>query len=119
MAGLGVVFGDGDRLREPDHERLRVGEGRQLQEQPVARGEPLERRDEVAIVRIALPQLLEGGGVFVDPDDEEGWVRAWTHLLENPGQRETLGRGALEAARALTWERAADRLLAALEEAAS
>jgi glycosyltransferase involved in cell wall biosynthesis len=53
------------------------------------------------------------GGVLVDPDDEDGLVRAMAELAD-PERARALGRAALENARRFTWEAVARRVLAAL-----
>jgi glycosyltransferase involved in cell wall biosynthesis len=66
-----------------------------------------------------LPQVLEGGGLFVEPSDDRALVRAMLALARDGGLRQTLGRKALDAAGRLTWERAADAALEALHAAAT
>ncbi|MGH7554598.1 MAG: glycosyltransferase family 4 protein, partial [Longimicrobiales bacterium] len=65
-----------------------------------------------------LPQILEGGGLFVEPSDDRALVRAMLALARDDGLRQTLGRKALDAAGRLTWEHAADAALEALHAAA-
>lgn len=62
-----------------------------------------------------LPQLLEGGGIFLDPGDEQGWTAALEKLSTDEDTRAAMGRQAQAAASKLTWELAADNLLQALE----
>jgi glycosyltransferase involved in cell wall biosynthesis len=66
-----------------------------------------------------LPELLEGGGIFVAPGDVEGLAAAMGQLLDDPTQQATLGRMARVRAAALSWERGARAAVAALEEAAA
>lgn len=73
----------------------------------------------IATVESPLPELLEGGGIFVAPGDERGLLDAMRRLATNPALRKSLGEEALARARALTWEAAARTALAALEEAAA
>jgi glycosyltransferase involved in cell wall biosynthesis len=65
-----------------------------------------------------LPELLEGGGLFVDPRDEAALEAAMRALLDDSALRDTLGRQARVRAGALSWERGAGVALAALREAA-
>lgn len=73
----------------------------------------------IATVESPLPELLDGGGIFVAPGDVEATVSAMTALLEDPRRRDALGAVARERARALTWERTARAALDAIEEAAA
>ena len=73
----------------------------------------------IATVESPLPELLEGGGIFVTPGDLQGLLDAMRRLSTNPALRHALGAEALARARALTWESAARTTLAALEEAAA
>lgn len=65
-----------------------------------------------------LPELLAGGGRFIDPGDVDGLARAMTALLDDEGARRRMGKRALERARDLTWRAAARSALAAIREAA-
>jgi len=65
-----------------------------------------------------LPELLAGGGLFVEPGDEAGLHAALRRFAEDPGLRDELGRTALARARALTWPRGAQAALDALREVA-
>jgi len=67
----------------------------------------------VATRNSPLPQLLEGGGLFVDPTDDEALGAALQRIAGN--EREAWGRVALERARALSWPRAAAQTVEALE----
>ena len=66
-----------------------------------------------------LPQLLEGGGLFVTPRDERGLATAIKQLATDEVLRAALGARARERASALSWSRGARAALAALEEAAA
>jgi glycosyltransferase involved in cell wall biosynthesis len=72
----------------------------------------------IATTASPLPQVLEGGGLFVKPSDDVALVGAMLALARDAELRQTLGRNALEAAGRLTWERAADAALEALHTAA-
>ena len=73
----------------------------------------------VATTRSPLPQLLAGGGIFVEPRDEEGLLAALRTMATDEPRRAAMGRTALAKARELSWERAARAALDAIEEAAA
>jgi len=73
----------------------------------------------IATTASPLPQLLEGGGFFVDPGDDAALLGAMRRIAVEEGLRDTLGGVAARRAASLSWERAADAALAALEEAAA
>jgi glycosyltransferase involved in cell wall biosynthesis len=73
----------------------------------------------IATTASPLPELLEGGGVFVPPGDERALAAAMRGLWTDEPGRAALGRRALERARMLSWDRSADAALAALREAAA
>lgn len=73
----------------------------------------------VATTESPLPQLLEGGGMFVAPGDQGAVERALGELLAQPAHRDRLGRTALARAGALSWEASARAVHAALTEAAA
>jgi glycosyltransferase involved in cell wall biosynthesis len=73
----------------------------------------------VATTESPLPQLLEGGGLFVEPGDEPGLARAMTTLLADERLRQAMGQVALQRAGALAWPRTARAALDALMEAAA
>lgn len=56
-------------------------------------------------------------GVLVDGHDPQDWARVLGGLLSAPGAREKLARGAAEHARAFSWDRTADGLLAVYQDA--
>jgi glycosyltransferase involved in cell wall biosynthesis len=63
-----------------------------------------------------LPELLGQGGWFLDPLDQESWDSALLTLLTSPERRQRMREAGLAAAGRLTWESAADQLLAVIEE---
>jgi glycosyltransferase involved in cell wall biosynthesis len=73
----------------------------------------------IATMQSPLPELLEGGGVFVKPGDHAALVGAMRQLLDDPALGKAMGAQARERAEALTWERGATAALAALHEAAA
>ena len=70
----------------------------------------------VATRESPLPQLLEGGGVFIRPGDLADLTAALVEV-SSPGARQRLGGVARRRALALTWDDAAAATLAALREA--
>ena len=72
----------------------------------------------VATARSPLPDLLAGGGIFVEPRDEAALYDAVIRLTNEPALRDQLGEQARERAAALRWDRAAETALAVLHEAA-
>lgn len=73
----------------------------------------------VATTASPLPQLLEGGGIFVTPGDAPALEAALRTLLTDDLGRARMARIALERARALSWRRGAEAAMAALHEAAA
>lgn len=73
----------------------------------------------VATTASPLPELLEGGGIFVPPGDATSLAAAMTRLLDEPGLRAGMGERARLRAGALSWDTAATSTLDALEEAAA
>jgi glycosyltransferase involved in cell wall biosynthesis len=65
-----------------------------------------------------LPELLAGGGIFVNPGSLEELVAATTELVTDETARKRLAATALARARELDWPRGADAALGALREAA-
>jgi glycosyltransferase involved in cell wall biosynthesis len=73
----------------------------------------------VATRNSPLPQLLEGGGLFVDPEVPGELVAALERMAAEPGLREELARGALERAGRLSWQATAEATRRALETIAA
>jgi len=73
----------------------------------------------IATVASPLPQLLEGGGIFVRPGDDAALIAALRRMLGDEPARARMGSVARERAAALSWPRAAEAALAALREAAA
>lgn len=65
-----------------------------------------------------LPEVLEGGGLFVDPERPEELVEALGRLVREPGLRDRLADGALRRAGRLSWQVTADCTRRALETVA-
>lgn len=73
----------------------------------------------VATTASPLPQVLEGGGLFVAPSDEAGLYAALRRMLGDEAERLAMGARAQARAARLTWAEAGRRALAALMEAAA
>jgi alpha-1,3-rhamnosyl/mannosyltransferase len=73
----------------------------------------------VATTASPLPQLLEGGGIFVAPGEVDPLADAMTTLLRDPAMRHTMARQGRLKADALSWERGAQMALDAIREAAA
>jgi alpha-1,3-rhamnosyl/mannosyltransferase len=72
----------------------------------------------VATTASPLPELLEGGGIFVAPRDVAALEQALGSLLDDAGRRARMGAVALERASRLSWPAGARAALAALREVA-
>ena len=73
----------------------------------------------IATTESPLPELLDGGGVFVSPDDKDAVFAAIRLFSEDCEQRARFAARALDRAHVLSWPRAAGVALAALREAAA
>ncbi len=73
----------------------------------------------VATTASPLPDILDGGGCFVDPHDVEALGVAMAMLLTDEVTRKRMGGRARERAAALSWDVGAAATLAALREAAA
>lgn len=72
----------------------------------------------IATTESPLPELLEGGGLFVKPGDLDQLREAMNRLLADGPLRAAMGRAALEKASALSWDSAAESALAAIRDCA-
>ncbi|HMA21717.1 MAG TPA: glycosyltransferase, partial [Gemmatimonadaceae bacterium] len=72
----------------------------------------------IATTESPLPQLLEGGGIFVDPADEDALTEAILRLAVDESLQSSMGAKAMERAHALSWDDAARAALRAIREAA-
>jgi len=72
----------------------------------------------IATTESPLPDLLAGGGIFVEPGDVDALTVAIEKLASDEERRLTFGRRAREQARALDWSRSARVALQALHDAA-
>ena len=73
----------------------------------------------IATTESPLPQLLDGGGLFVPPGDLAALERAIEMMVTREDDRAAMGRRALERARLLSWSKSARVVLDALEEVAA
>jgi glycosyltransferase involved in cell wall biosynthesis len=73
----------------------------------------------VATSASPLPELLEGGGLFVAPRDDAALLAALRRVTTCEPERRRMGERARERAAALSWDRCAIDALAALREAAA
>lgn len=73
----------------------------------------------IATTASPLPELLEGGGVFVPPGDAATLEAAMRRLLDDGPFRRGLAATARTRAAGLSWDRGAAAALAALREAAA
>jgi glycosyltransferase involved in cell wall biosynthesis len=73
----------------------------------------------IATLESPLPQLLEGGGIFVPPGDAAAIGEAMKRLLADENFRRDCGSNALMRARLLAWEKSAQICLAAIRKAAA
>ncbi|HET6277341.1 MAG TPA: glycosyltransferase family 1 protein [Candidatus Polarisedimenticolia bacterium] len=72
----------------------------------------------VATTASPLPEILEGGGLFVPPGDVGALSAAFGALLEDEPRRRSMGRRAREQTSRLSWSSSAEVTLQALREAA-
>ncbi|MEP7326620.1 MAG: glycosyltransferase family 1 protein [Gemmatimonadota bacterium] len=73
----------------------------------------------IATTESPLPELLEGGGIFIAPGDEDGLARAMETLLKDEAARRCMAARALQRAGLLAWPRTARAALDAIQEAAA
>lgn len=71
----------------------------------------------IATTMSPLPQILAGGGIFVDPKDHAALVNAMRQLLTDSATHRAMSQRAREQASRLTWQATAQSALAALREA--
>ncbi|MDQ6888394.1 MAG: glycosyltransferase family 4 protein [Gemmatimonadota bacterium] len=71
----------------------------------------------IATIASPLPELLDGGGIFVSPGDEGALLDAMRTLFECETTRARMGARALERAAELSWARSGRAALDALREA--
>ena len=70
----------------------------------------------IATINSPLPELLEGGGVFIDPTDVASMSGAITKIFSDGHYRQTLARAARDHAARLTWPHAAESMIELLQK---
>ena len=70
----------------------------------------------IATRNSALPDVLQGGGIFVDPRAPDALRDAIIALITDPVLRDQFAKTALERAQALTWGNAADQFRKAVSQ---
>ena len=73
----------------------------------------------VATTESPLPEILEGGGLFVRPGDETALITALRQMLTDENQRLRMAARARDKASELTWDRTGRAVLNALREITS
>ncbi len=73
----------------------------------------------VATMESPLPQLLEGGGLFVPPGNVDALAQALETLVTDEPARQAMGARACERAMALSWSKSAQVALDALTDVAA
>jgi glycosyltransferase involved in cell wall biosynthesis len=73
----------------------------------------------IATAASPLPELLGDGGLYVEPRDAKGLEEAMLRVLADPELRARMRAAGLRAAAALSWERAAQDLLAVFDQVAA
>jgi glycosyltransferase involved in cell wall biosynthesis len=64
----------------------------------------------IATTNSPLPELLEGGGLFVDPAQPAQLHEAMLRILSMPEERKKMAEKALRRAEALTWQHSASQM---------
>lgn len=72
----------------------------------------------IATTESPLPELLAGGGFFVPPGDSPALEQAMRRLLDDQDARRLMGVAARTRATGLSWDRAGEQALAAIQVAA-
>lgn len=70
----------------------------------------------IATTASPLPQLLQGGGIFIPPGDEDALTAAMLSLAGDDDLRRTMGAQARACAARLSWDGSARSALGALRE---
>jgi glycosyltransferase involved in cell wall biosynthesis len=73
----------------------------------------------IATTESPLPELLEGGGIFVNPGEVSSLLSAMRRIVAEPAVRRTMGDIARRRAAMLTWAAGAQSAIAALHESAA
>ena len=64
----------------------------------------------------AIPELVESGGLLLDPHDDEAWTNAILRILEDPAFAQALSRSGIERSKAFSAARSAEKVLRIYEE---
>lgn len=72
----------------------------------------------IATIHSPLPKVLAGGGIFVDPDSDEGIAAAMRTMMCDDEKRGVFAARARAAATALSWDTSAQRLLECIRKVA-
>jgi glycosyltransferase involved in cell wall biosynthesis len=72
----------------------------------------------IATTSSSLPELLDGGGIFIAPGDDAAIATAFRTLLADEPARRAMGERARERASRLSWDRSARTTLELLREVA-
>lgn len=72
----------------------------------------------IAAASTALPEVVAGAGVLVDPDDPQAWAAAMISVLDNGDHRDSLAAAGRARATRFRPEAGADRLIAVYRRAA-
>jgi alpha-1,3-rhamnosyl/mannosyltransferase len=70
----------------------------------------------VAADATALPEVVAGAGLLLDPGDPAPWTAAMAQLLDDRGARRQLAEAGEARARTFDWARAATQLVDAYRE---
>jgi glycosyltransferase involved in cell wall biosynthesis len=65
----------------------------------------------------SLPEVVDGAGRLLDPDDADAWSEAMLELLHDGDERERLIAAGLQRAAAFSWATTARDTLAAYRDA--
>jgi glycosyltransferase involved in cell wall biosynthesis len=64
----------------------------------------------IATCNSPLPDLLAGGGIFIDPTQPQQLTQALRQMLDDEDKRRTMADISLAAARQFTWQRSAQQM---------
>jgi hypothetical protein len=81
------------------------------------RGGGVRRARSLRRVRVRCPELLEGGGIFIPPGDEDALTAAMLAMASDEEQRRRYAARAQERARSLDWAASGRAAMSALREA--
>jgi glycosyltransferase involved in cell wall biosynthesis len=70
----------------------------------------------IATCNSPLPDLLIGGGIFIDPTQPIQLTEALRHILSDEMKRSSMAEAALERAKQFTWQRSAQQMHALLTQ---